>query len=129
MRGIKEVGLLNLKLYTALKIQAEEKELRMRPDYILMEKEMKKDPEYIKLEKKRYEEQQERYHKLWREINGLSRLKKAFFVMHCDMGISTKQLAEDFKVPEVTVKTYIQRAKKELQKKLVDINPANRKRH
>lgn len=101
-----------------LRREAEERELKLRPDYILEEKEMKSGPEYIKIERKRYEEEKRRNRKLWQAINGLSRMQKTFFVMHHDMDFSIKQLAKDFKVSEATVKEHTQRAKKNLRRRL-----------
>lgn len=124
MSEIKEYGdtiypeTIPIKCSNTLAVLREEKELKMRPDFILVEKEKretKEDLEYIK---------QERYHRLWGAVNSLSDRQKTFFVMRYGegMGFSVKQLAEDFKVSGSAIRMHIKRAKKNLRKKLPPLN-------
>ena len=99
-----------------LEVQREEKQMKNRPDKILIDKEQ-------------YEEQQERYHLLWAAINGLPRMQKQCFVFKEDMGWTEEKIAGALKISQQMVSKHIQRAKRNLRKNLSIINPANKDKH
>ncbi len=118
---------IDIRVYTHLVRQAEEKEKKSRPDHILMEKEMEASPEYIKIKRKEWKKKQARKHKIWMAINSLSRMQKQCLVFFTDMGWPEKKIAYALKISQPTVSKHIEEARKNLQRKLSKLIPKTRR--